>query len=137
MELGQEAERVHLERRRVDDPLEAVGRDVVAAADRAASVGVRSREPQDRADDLAEHRPEVRARVLGIVDLGAEARLADREAAGDRRRRHPDVDAELADVGGPVVQREVVPDEVAADAEVAADRLADAQAVERAGQRDR
>ena len=31
VELGQEAERVHLERRRVDDPLEAVGRDVVAA----------------------------------------------------------------------------------------------------------
>ena len=32
VELGQQAERVHLERRRLDDPLEAVGRDVVAAA---------------------------------------------------------------------------------------------------------
>jgi hypothetical protein len=30
------------------------------------------REPQDRADDLAEHRAEVGARVLGVVDLGPE-----------------------------------------------------------------
>ena len=37
LELGQEAERVHLERRRLDDPLEAVGRDVVAALDRQSS----------------------------------------------------------------------------------------------------
>ena len=39
------------------------------------------------------------------------------------------------DVGRPVVRLEVVPDEVARDAEVAADRLADAQAVQRPGQR--
>ena len=98
VELGQEAERVHLERRRVDDPLEAVGRDVVAAVDRQPVLLVAVGEPQDRADDLAEHRPEVGAGVLGVVDLGAEPGLADGEAAGQRRGRHPDVDAELADV---------------------------------------
>jgi hypothetical protein len=65
------------------------------------------------------------------VDLGAEPCLADSEAAGHGRGRHPDVDAELADVRRPVVRREVMLDEVAADAEVAADRLADAEPVER------
>ena len=54
------------------------------------------------------------------MDLRPEARLADREPARQRRRRHPDVDAELADVVGPVVELEVVLDEVTADAEVAA-----------------
>ena len=86
-------------------------------------------------DDLAEHRPEVGARVLRVVDLGPEARLADREAAGDRGGRHPDVDAEARDVRRPVVELEIVPDEIARHAEVAADRLADAMAVERPGQR--
>ena len=52
----EQADRVHLERRRVDDPLEAVGRDVVAALDVEPGVGVRRGEPQDRAHDLAEHR---------------------------------------------------------------------------------
>ena len=92
-------------------------------------------EPQDRAHDLAEHRPEVRARVLRVVDLRAQPRLADREPARERGRRHPDVDPELADVRRPVVQLEVVPDEVAADAEVAADRLADPVPVEGPRQR--
>ena len=135
VELGQQPERVHLERRRLDDPLEAVGRDVVAAPDRQPVVRVAVGQPQDRADDLAEHRPEVRARVLRVVDLRPEPRLADGEPAGDRGRRHPDVDAEAADVGRPVVELEVVPDEVAGHAEVAADRLADAMAVERPGER--
>ncbi len=135
MELGQQADRVHLERRRVDDPLEPVGRDVVAAARREPRVRVRRREAQDRAHDLAEHRAQVRARVLGVVDLGPEPRLAHREAGGQRRGRHPDVDAELADVLGPVVQLEVVADEVAADAEVAADRLPDPVPVERSRER--
>ena len=135
MELRQEADRVHLERRRVDDPLEPVGRDVVGAADVEPGVGVRGREPEDRAHDLAEHRAEVRARVLGVVDLRAEPRLADGEPAGERGGRHPDVDAELADVLGPVVELEVVADEVARHAEVAADRLPDAVPVQRARQR--
>ena len=130
MELREQADRVHLERRRVDDPLEAVGRDVVAAVDAEPVVGVRGGQPQDRPDDLAEHRAEVGAGVLGVVDLRPEPGLADREAAGQRRGRHPDVDPELADVVGPVVELEVVPDEVAADAEVATDRLADPVAVE-------
>ena len=66
--------------------------------DREPVVGVRVGQPQDRPDDLAEHRPEVGARVLRVVDLRPEARLADREPAGQRRGRHPDVDPELADV---------------------------------------
>ena len=135
VELGQQAQRVHLERGRVDDPLEAVGRDVVAAVDGQPVIGVAVGQPQDRADDLAEHRAEVGARVLRVVDLRPEPGLADREPAGQRRGRHPDVDAELADVRRPVVQLEVVADEVARDAEVAADRLADPVAVEGPGQR--
>ena len=98
-------------------------------------VGVGRGEPEDRPDDLAEHRPEVRAGVLRVVDLRPEPGLADREPAGQRRGRHPDVDPELADVVGPVVEREVVLDEVAADPEVAADRLPDPVAVEGPGQR--
>jgi hypothetical protein len=42
-------QRVHLERRRVDEPLEAIGRDVVAATDGGPVVGVAVGEPQDRA----------------------------------------------------------------------------------------
>ena len=135
VELGQQAQRVHLERRRVDDPLEPVGRHVVAAADRQPVVVVAIGQAQDRPDDLAEHRSEVAAGVLGVVDLGAQPGLADREAAGQRGGRHPDVDAELADVVGPVVEREVVADEVAAHPEVAADGLADAVPVQGPGQR--
>ncbi len=135
VELRQQPQRVHVQGRRVDDPLEPVGRHVVAALDVEPVAFVLHRQPQDRAHDLAEHRPEVGARVLGVVDLGAEARLADGEPAGKRRGRHPDVDAELADVVGPVIERQVVPDEVAADPEVATDRLADAVAVEGPGER--
>ncbi len=135
LELGQQAERVHLERRRLDDPLEAVGRHVMAALDRHPVVGVAVGQPQDRADDLAEHRPEVGAGVLGVVDLGPEPGLADREPGGQRRGRHPDVDPEAADLGRPVIELEVVPDEVAAHPEVAADRLPDSVPVERPGER--
>ena len=103
--------------------------------DSLPALGVRDGQAEDRGHDLAEHRPEVGAGVLRVVDLRAEARLADREPAAQRQRRHPDVDAELRDLGRPVALREVVPDEIARDAEVAADRLADAQAVQRAGQR--
>jgi hypothetical protein len=71
------------------------------------------------------------------VDLGSQPRLADREPAGQRRRRHPYVDAELADVIGPVVEREIVPHEIAAHSEVATDRLADPMAVQRPRERVR
>ena len=135
MELGQEPDRVDLERRRIGVALEAVGRDVVRAVDRLPARGVPDGEPEDRPDDLAEHRAEVGAGVLRIVDLRAEPGLADGEPAGQRRRRHPDVDPELRDVVVPVVEREVVPDEVARDPEIAADRLADPMAVQRPGER--
>ncbi len=134
LELVEETDRVDLERGRVGQPLEAVGRDVVRAVDRQPPVGVADGQPEDRPDDLAEHRAEVGAGVLGVVDLGAETGLADREPAGHRRGRHPDVDPELARVVVPVVEREVVPDEVAAHPEVAADRLPDPVPVERPGE---
>ena len=135
MELGEEPERVHLERRRFDDPLEPVGRHVVAAGDRQPVVGVPVGEAQDGPDHLPEHRSEVGPGVLRVVDLRAESRLADREAAGQGRGRHPDVDPELADLGRPVIELEVVADQVARHAEVPADRLADAMAVQRARER--
>jgi hypothetical protein len=135
VELREETERVHLERWRVDDPFEAVGRNVVGATDREPMIGIALGQPQDRPDDLPEHGSQVRPGVLRIVDLGAEAGLADREAAGQGRGGHPDVDAEPADVVGPVVEGEVMPYQVAADPEVAADGLADAMAVE--GPRER
>ncbi len=131
----QQAPDVHVQRQRVDDALETVGGHVARARDAEPAIVVALGQAQGRADDLAEHRPQVRARVLGVVDLGAESGLADGEAPGHGRRRHPDVDAELAHVGRPVVLRQVVVDEVATDAEVAADRLADAQPVERSRER--
>ena len=134
-ELGEEAQRVHLERARIHPALEAVGRDLVAALDLEPRVGVAASQPQDRPDDLAEHRPEISRGVLRIVDLGAQARLADGEPAHERVRGHPDVDPELADLGRPVLLGQVVADEVAGDAEVAADRLADPAPVEGPGQR--
>ena len=69
------------------------------------------------------------------MDLGAESCLADGEAAADRLGGHPDVDAELGDVGVPVVLLQVVAHEIATDAEVAADGLPDAQAVQRSSDR--
>ena len=135
MELGQQTERVHVERRRIDDPLEAVGRYVVAASDRDPVIGVAVGQAQDRPDDLAEHRTEIGAWVLWVVDLGTQPGLADREAAGQRGGRHPDVDAEAADVRGPIVELEVVADKITGDTEVATDRLADPVSVERPGQR--
>ena len=90
-------------------------------------------QPQNRAHDLAEHRAQVGAGVLRIVDFGAQPGLADGEPAGERRGRHPDVDAELADVVSPVAELQVMADQVAGHAEVAPDRLADLVAIERAG----
>jgi hypothetical protein len=131
VELGQQPQRVDLERRRVGVALEAVGRHFVAAGDGQPALGVVAGHRQERAHDLAEHRPQIRAGVLGVVDLGPEPRLADGETAGQGRRRHPDVDAEAGDVRRPVLLLEVVADQVAAHAEVAADGLADAVAVQR------
>ncbi len=69
------------------------------------------------------------------MDLRAQARLADGEAAGQRVGGHPDVDPEPADLGRPVVLGQVVAHQVAGDPEVAPDRLADPPAVERPGER--
>ena len=118
-----------------DDPLEAVLRDRVRALHAEPSVLVVAGQLEQRADDLAEHRSQVGRGVLGVVDLRAEPSLAHREALVDRRVRHPDVDPEAR---GEVVERvelEVARHEVTGDREVAADRLADARPVQRAGQR--
>ena len=135
MELAQQPQRVDLQGERLRVPFEAVDGHVVAAGNGQPAVGVVAGHRQQRADDLAEHRPQVRARVLGVVDLGAEARLAHREAASESGRRHPDVDAEPRDLRRPALLFEVVADQVSADPEVPADRLADAMTVQRPGHR--
>ena len=135
VELREQPQRVDVERRRLDESLEAVGGNLVAGVDVEPGFGVASGHGEDRPDDLAEHRPEIPRRVLRVVDLRAQASLADGEAAGERVGRHPDVDPEPADLGRPVVLREVVADEVAGDAEVAPDRLPDPPAVERPRER--
>ena len=135
VELRQQAQRVHVQRDRLHHALEAVGRDLVARVDVEPCLGVAAGHRQDRPDHLPEHRPEVRGRVLRVVDLRAKARLADGEAAGERVGGHPDVDPEPAHLGRPVVLGEVMPHEVARDAEVAADGLADPSTVQRPGQR--
>ena len=130
VELAQQAQRVDLQGRRIGVPLEAVRRYLVAAGDLQPAIGVVPGHAQQRPHDLAEHRAQVGPGILGVVDLRPEAALADGEAAGQRGRRHPDVDAEARYVRRPGLLGEVVADQVAADAEVAADRLADAVAVQ-------
>ena len=115
---------------RLHPALEAVRRHLVAALDVEPGVRMAAGQSQDRPHHLAEHRPQVGRRVLGVVDLGAEAGLADGEPADEGVRRHPDVDPEPAHLGCPVVLREVVADEVAGDPEVTADRLADPASVQ-------
>ena len=131
VEQAEQPQGVDFERGRLGVPLEAVGRNVVAAGDLQPAVGVAAGHSEERPEDLAKHRSQVRARVLGIVDLGPEAALADRESAGQGGRSHPDVDAEARHVRRPALLGEVVADQVGAHAEVAPDRLADAAAVQR------
>ena len=92
-------------------------------------------QPEQRAHHLAEHRPQVRGRILGVVDLRAQPRLADGEALVDGRVRHPDVDPEARRQVVEGVELEVPGEEVAGDREVASDRLADARPVQRPGER--
>ena len=136
VELREEPERVHLERRRVDDPLEAVGRDVVAAADRRAS-GRRA--------------PTASRRIVpttwrNIGPRSAPGSLGSWTFAPSRvwQTANPPVSADVViqmsmpNLLTSSVQSssvEVVPDEVAADPEVAADRLADAVPVQGPRQR--
>ncbi len=133
----QQPRHIHVQRGWVGVALEAVGRHGMRAAHIEPLLRMLHGQAQHGGDDLAEHGPEVGAGILGVVDLGAQARLAHGEATSDGLGRHPDVDAELGDVRRPVVLVEVVPDEVAADAEVAADGLADTQAVQGPGERIR
>ena len=131
MELRQQTQSVDLQRDRVHEALEAVRRHVVAAADRQPTPGIVSGHRHQRAHDLPEHRSQIRAGIFRVVDLGAQARLANGKSTGQGRRRHPDVDAEPRNVGRPVRLLEVVADQVAAHAEVAADGLADAMSIQR------
>ena len=131
---AQEPQRVDLERRGFRDALEPIRGHVVAPGHVVPAVRVLHGESQRGGHDLSEHGAQVRAGILGVVDLGAQAGLADREAVGDRRRRHPDVDAEAAHLRVPVIALRVRGDEVRGHPEVAADGLPDPQAVERARQ---
>ena len=132
VELRQQPQRVDLERRRLDVPLEAVGRDVVAAGDRRASASALSRAivssvpttwrnigPRSEPGSLGSWilapsrvwqtaNPPVRAVV--VIQMS----MPKRDTSG----------VQLSCV-------QVVADQVAADAEVAADRLADAVPVQR------
>ena len=92
-------------------------------------------ELEEGRDDLDEHVLQVRARVLRVVELRAEEGLAHAAALRERRRRHEDVDPVARDRPVPALVREEPPREVAGEAEVPADRLPNAPAVERAGQR--
>src|SRR5579883_2857083 len=65
-------------------------------------------EGKQGAHDLHQHRGQIRGRILGVVDLGAQETLADPRAAGDRFRRHPDINAELRDVRFPDMFVQVV-----------------------------
>ncbi len=131
----EQAARVDLERRRVDEPLEAVDGHVVRAVDL---------EPASACASVS--RSSVPTTWLNIGPRSAPGSLGSWTLAPSRvwHTAKPPVMAvvviqmsmpNLADIGRPVVLREVVADEVAADPEVAADGLADAQAVERAGER--
>ncbi len=85
-------------------------------------------------DHLDQHGGEVRAGVLGIVDLGAEKRLADAEATANGLGAHPDIDPEAGDIAVPDLLFQIVVEHGAREPELAADGLADALAVQRAGQ---
>ena len=71
------------------------------------------------------------------MDLRAQKRLRDPDAARERGRRHEDVDAELRDVALPDRLRQIDPREIGAETELAADRLPHARAIQRPGERVR
>ena len=75
--------------------------------------------------------PRSRPGVLFAVDLDAQPRLAEIEAAHDGRCRHPDVDAEAGDVRLPDVLVEVILCQFLGDPEVATDGLAHTGSVKR------
>jgi len=111
-----------VERDRLETPaLEAVGGDLVGWRGRRATLpGAGSAMSEDRPD----HLPETSARgsAEGPSGRGSlrRAGLADGQTLRSARGGHPDVDAEPADLGRPVVLRQVVTDQVAGDPEAAA-----------------
>src|SRR5437773_9271798 len=70
---------------------------------------------------LAEHRPQRRRRIFGIMKLQPKIGLADLKSVGDGLRGHPNVNTETRDIRGPNVMREVGLDRLAAQCEVSAE----------------
>src|SRR5437870_4482336 len=70
------------------------------------------------------------AGIFRIVHLRAEARLAWLEAFRDRDGAHPDVDPVARDVGRPDALPAPMGGELAGEAEIASDRLAQTHAVQ-------
>src|SRR6266568_1827928 len=89
---------------------------------------------KQRPYDLQKHAGQVSAGVFGVVELGAEVRLADAKAFGNRRDGHPDVHAETRNVRVPDVFFKVAGRQPAGKAKVASNGLTDALAEQRPGQ---
>ena len=85
---------VDRDRLRRHHPLETVLGYRMAAAHPQPALGIVPGQAEEGAHHLAEHRSEIRGRILCIVDLGTQACLADREPLVDGGVRHPYVDAE-------------------------------------------
>ncbi len=115
---------------------EPEGGDVGDAVGLGPAVDVAPGQGEQAPHDLAEHRPQVAAGVLGVVQLGPEHALADAEALAQGDRGHPDVDPEAGHVGAPHLLAGPVGGQPAREPEVAADRLAQPAPVEGGGQRE-
>src|SRR5437773_11896356 len=72
---------------------------------------------------LAEHRPQRRRRIFGIMKLHPEIGLADLESVGDGLRGHPNVNTETRAMRPPNVVREAGLDRSAPPCVVSADGL--------------
>src|SRR6267143_1528616 len=79
---------------------------------------------EEGTDDLAEHAGQVRPRIFGVMELGAEVGLPNAETLGDGGYGHPDIDAEARDVGIPDVLFKIAGREFAGKPKLSADRLA-------------
>ena len=66
----------------------------MAAAHPYPALGIVPCQAEEGAHHLAEHRSEIGGRILGVVDLGAQACLADREPLVDGGMGHPDIYSE-------------------------------------------
>src|SRR5688572_21950421 len=84
---------------------------------------------------LLQHGAEIGRWIFCIMQFGSEETLADAETFSDGDGGHPDIDSEARDVRLPVSALQVAFNEPAGSSEVAANRLANTQAVKRAGER--